>query len=47
MLELMFEIDCRKCNKCTGDGCICYGNDADKAVKACANDELKNYVIKQ
>lgn len=47
MLEYMLEIDCKKCDKCTGEGCICYGNDADKAVKACADDGFKNYVVKE
>ena len=42
----MLEIDCRKCNKCTGTSCLCYGDDADKAVKACADDGFKNYTIK-
>ena len=43
----MLEIDCRKCDKCTGKSCICYGNDADKAIKECANDGFKNYTIKE
>lgn len=41
----MLEIDCRKCDKCTGESCVCYGSDVKNAVKACANDGFKNYIV--
>lgn len=43
----MLEVDCRKCNKCTGKSCECYGDDANKAVKKCADDCFKNYVVEE
>ena len=39
----MIEVDCRKCKNCTGYSCKIYGNDANKAVKDCANDCFLNY----
>ena len=41
----MREVDCRKCNKLTSEGCRKYGNDPNKAVKECANDNFKNYRV--
>lgn len=43
----MLEIDCRKCDKCTGYSCKVYGDDATKAVKQCANDGFKEYQVKE
>lgn len=42
----MKEVDCRKCDKCTGKSCKCYGNNATIAVEKCAKDNFKNYVIR-
>lgn len=39
----MIEVDCRKCKNCTGYSCKVYGNNADVAVKKCANDNFNNY----
>ena len=39
----MIEVDCRLCKNCSGNGCLKYGNDANKAVKECTNDRFKNY----
>ena len=39
-------LDCRKCNKCTGQSCMCYGDDAVLAIEACARDNFVNYVVK-
>ena len=44
MAKRKLEIDCRKCANCTGNECKEYGNDANKAVAACANDGFKNYI---
>lgn len=41
--EDMTEIDCRKCENCTGAECLVYGKDANIAVKKCAADVFKNY----
>ena len=38
-------LDCRKCNKCTGQSCMCYGDDAVLAIEACAKDNFVNYVV--
>ena len=40
---MTIEIDCRKCKNCTGNSCKIYGDNADVAVKECANDNFKNY----
>lgn len=40
---MKIEIDCRKCKNCTGNSCKIYGDNADVAVKECANDGFKNY----
>lgn len=39
------EVDCRKCKNCTGESCLIYGDDADKAVAACARDRFANYEL--
>lgn len=39
----MIEIDCRKCENISKDGCILYGDDANNAVKRCAAEGFKNY----
>lgn len=44
---MYIEIDCNKCSNCTGDECLKYGADADQAVKQCAQDAFRNYVINQ
>ena len=44
MAKNRLEIDCRKCVNCTGIECKEYGNDANKAVAACAKDGFKNYI---
>lgn len=41
----MIFVDCRKCENLGEDGCMKYGNDANAAVVACANDGFKNYRI--
>lgn len=40
-----YEIDCRKCENCDmqNDRCAIYGNDPEKAVKACAANQFKHY----
>lgn len=43
MANRRLEIDCRKCANCTGNECKEYGNDANKAVAACAKDGFKKY----
>ncbi len=40
-------VECRKCKNCTGFSCKIYGNDADIAVKKCADDGFKNYEVQQ
>ena len=42
----MLEMDCRKCQNCTGTRCIKYGDNATKAVKACADDGFKEYKVR-
>ena len=44
----MLEIDCRVCANVDMkvDLCKVYGNDPDKAVKNCANDGFKNFVVR-
>lgn len=41
----MKEIDCRLCENLidTEKGCKCFGNDADNAVKKCAETNFSNY----
>lgn len=41
----MRKIDCRKCGNVDkkADCCKVYGNDPDKAVVSCAQDNFKNY----
>jgi hypothetical protein len=41
--KTLIEIDCRICENCTGESCKVYGDDADIAVRSCAQDEFKNY----
>lgn len=43
----MIEVNCNKCVNCTGDSCKKYGSNADKAVRACADDNFKNYKKKK
>ena len=42
----MIEVECLKCENCTGYSCKQYGNDADIAVQKCADDNFKNYRVK-
>lgn len=44
---MYLEVDCRQCENCTGNSCICYGNDANVATDKCAKDNFKNYKIKE
>lgn len=46
-MKAYIEIDCRRCGNCTGDECLKYGADADKAVALCAQEAFRNYVEKQ
>lgn len=41
----MLEIDCRTCENCDMDRgrCKLYGDDPQKAVKACAGNGFRNY----
>ena len=41
----MLEIDCRRCRHFDEDNDCCnvYGNDPERAVKACADDGFKEY----
>lgn len=39
----MLEIDCRKCENCTGNACKLYGENPNAAVSDCAKDEFENY----
>lgn len=39
----MIEVDCRKCENLSDDGCSLYGSDADIAVKKCAENCFANY----
>ena len=41
----MIEVDCKKCVNCTGEECVVFGKDANIAVKKCAYDGFKNYVV--
>lgn len=41
------EVDCNACSNCTGSECLKYGADADVAVKCCAEEAFRNYVLKQ
>lgn len=43
----MIFVDCRKCENLGEDECLKYGNDANAAVAACANDGFKNYSIRE
>lgn len=40
-----YEIDCRKCENCDmkNGRCVIYGDDPEKATKACAANMFKNY----
>lgn len=37
------EVDCRKCEICTGKSCKLYGSNADRAISLCAKNSFKNY----
>lgn len=43
----MVEVDCRKCENCTGHSCKQYGENADESVTRCENDGFKNYKPKR
>lgn len=42
----MIEVYCKECINLSDDGCIPFGNDANIAVKKCAEDGFRNYVTK-
>lgn len=42
----MIFVDCRKCENLGEGECLKYGNDANAAVAACANDGFENYRIR-
>ena len=39
----MIEVDCRKCENLSNEGCSLYGSDADIAVTKCAENCFANY----
>lgn len=39
----LIKIDCRECVHCTGYSCKKFGDNADEAVKKCANTAFRSY----